>query len=315
LAHRSETTVKVRRRLLTPARAWLLLIAGIAAALYLIPSNPCGLPVHYSIGAIDPRFGIAQGDAIASTEVAKAMWEKRIGKDLFVYDELSDFKIDFIFDGRQQAIIDRRALDRRVARAKATDQMMQTAAKDAATRLQDLKEQYESLLADFESRAARHNEAVNYWNARGGAPPPVFDEISQETTALRLEAEQIEALRKQGNQEVDGLNAFVESDKTLASSVNDAIAAFNEKQKSLSDKQAEYTQEVIGGQQKRAIHVYEFSDNGDLVMALAHEFGHALGIHKHEDDPESVMTAVNNTRKDRVITNASVAAVKSACGL
>jgi hypothetical protein len=78
------------------------------------------------------------------------MWEKRIGKDLFVYDQSSDFKVDFIFDERQRAVIDRRVLDRRVAHAKASDRKIRAAANDAETRLQELKAQYDSLLADFE---------------------------------------------------------------------------------------------------------------------------------------------------------------------
>lgn len=289
----------------------LLFIVGGIVAWYWIPSNPCGLPLHYTIGAIDPRFGIDRTEAIARARDAQAMWEKRVGKKLLVYDESSHFKIDFIFDERQQAILDERALDQRRANVEGIDQQMQASANDVTTRYQTLKSQYESLLVNFESRDAQHTAAVEYWNRRGGAPPRVFDALEQEAVDLRLESDYIESLRQQANKMADQVNAVLRTEKSAIDTYNTAVTTFNKRHRDHPDEQGVYIMD--GNKGPVAIQIYEFLDPSELSRSLAHEFGHALRV-EHENDPTSIMKEVfESDDRELGITDASIATLKAMC--
>ena len=68
-----------------------------------------------------------------------------------------------------------------------------------------------------------------------------------------------------------------------------------------------YTETKINGDklQKQTIYFYERNDKGKLsppyeVLNIAvHEFGHALGIQGHSDDPNSIMYAFYDTKKEK----------------
>jgi hypothetical protein len=289
----------------------LLFIVGGIVAWYWIRSNPCGLPLHYAIGAIDPRFGIDRTEAITRAKNAQAMWEKRVGKKLLVYDESSNFKIDFIFDERQQAILDERALDQRRANVEGIDQQMQASANDVATRYQALKSLYESLLADFESKDAQHTAAVEYWNQQGGAPPRVFDALEQEAADLRLEGDHLDSLRQQANEVADEENAILRTEKSVIDTYNNSVTSFNKQRRNHPDEQGVYIMD--GNKRPVAIQIYEFLDPPELSRSLAHEFGHALRV-EHENDPTSIMKQEFES-DDRAlgITDASIATLKAAC--
>jgi hypothetical protein len=313
----AETTPRQPARWTTILRKrGLLIVIALATgyAWYLDWSNPCGLPIHFGIGTIDPRFLIDQPTAVALANDAEAMWENSVGKELLVYDRSSDFKIDFIFDERQQAIIDRQSLEHRLAQLEAKHRRMRAAAKEAATTYEALKAQHDALLADYESRLAQYNETVDSWNTRGGAPRSVIDAINREAAALRLEADRIESLRQQANAEADGVNAIVESGSSVVDTYNASVAKFKSEHRDDPDEQAVYESSVLHNRPiPRAIHVYAFSDPKDLVRVLAHEFGHALRV-EHENVSTSIMKPVANEHDEELrITDASVAALKAEC--
>lgn len=82
----------------------LILIATLFGSgyWYSIFSAPCKVPIHYYIGTVDERFGTQKEDLILIAKKAEAIWEAKLRKELFVYDENGDLPINFIFDERQK---------------------------------------------------------------------------------------------------------------------------------------------------------------------------------------------------------------------
>ena len=48
---------------------------------------PCTRTVSYSLGTVDPQFGINKEDFLNAIKEGENMWETTVNKDLFVYKE------------------------------------------------------------------------------------------------------------------------------------------------------------------------------------------------------------------------------------
>ncbi|HEX9614844.1 MAG TPA: hypothetical protein VGA55_05035, partial [Bacteroidota bacterium] len=55
--------------------------------------SPEDFPLRYSIGSIDPRFGIQRERFLTLAREAEAIWEAPKGLPLFEYDPTSDFAV------------------------------------------------------------------------------------------------------------------------------------------------------------------------------------------------------------------------------
>ena len=68
---------------------------------------PCVEPIHYNLGTFDIQFNISKNYFEGALTDAETIWEKPLGKELFVYtptDSSRDvLKINLIYDYRQQA--------------------------------------------------------------------------------------------------------------------------------------------------------------------------------------------------------------------
>ena len=69
----------------------------------LTQSQPCQEPITYSIGNLDPRFGLTEAELLAYIDRAKNIWESPIGKQLFEYSPTGVLKISLVYDYRQKA--------------------------------------------------------------------------------------------------------------------------------------------------------------------------------------------------------------------
>src|SRR5690606_28108810 len=81
-----------------------VLVAAVLGNYWFNPYLPlCRLPVTYSVGTFDDRFGVSQADALAALREAESIWETALGRDdIFTYDEDSRLKVNFIYDERQR---------------------------------------------------------------------------------------------------------------------------------------------------------------------------------------------------------------------
>jgi hypothetical protein len=67
---------------------------------------PSGYPLRYSIGSIDPRYGIEREWFLTLVRKAESTWEKPFGIALFEYNPTAEFSVSLVFDHRQQETFD-----------------------------------------------------------------------------------------------------------------------------------------------------------------------------------------------------------------
>ena len=84
----------------------LLVLTILSASLFFYQQKTvCEKPLKYSVGSIDNNFNIEKSEFLDIITDAEDIWENGMGMDLFTYDPNADFKINLIFDERQQETI------------------------------------------------------------------------------------------------------------------------------------------------------------------------------------------------------------------
>ncbi len=248
---------------------------------YQMSLSPCEEIIKYSIGRFDKQFGVDQKTFLTRVKDAEMVWEQTLGKDLFVYDPEADFKINLIYDERQLATIQKQKTEFGLAEVEGVLKNLDNQFNQMKFAYDARSDAYKSAASAFEARQAGYESKVDYWNAQGGAPKKEYEELRNEARYLSAEVAKL-------NSETSALNIAAKELNNLLDRRNQAAAEYNKVAKNYNQKyghglefnQAEYTGEEIN--------VYQFSNQKDLEVALAHEFGHALGM-DHVENSASIM--------------------------
>lgn len=273
-----------------PVLQGLLVVALFSAAGYLlfpyaksyfIP--PCTEALSYAIGRYDDRFAISEAafdDALAD---AAAVWNEAAGRQVLVEAASPEVPVSLVY-GEVQAV---NALGADID----TDQAVYEDKKDQVDALkreyQAARRTFERMRQAFEARNARYEEAVAYWNARGGAPAGEYQSLQQEKAALSADQDALNTQIALLNALADQLNEKVAELNALARNLNQEVARYNRNAGEDFD-QGKYIQDATGAR----IEIYGFTDGIELRRVLAHEFGHALGL-GHTENPDSIMYSYN----------------------
>lgn len=242
----------------------------------------CSIPVYYSIGKIDDRFNISREEATTALGEAESTWEKTLGRDdLFVYKDGASLKVNFIYDERQQqAEATERARDDLETRNEA-NLILTELHRQLVEEYHTSEEIYETRRTAYEKSLAEYNAVVERYNNEGGAPPEEYESLERRRAELDTERDEINLLGDKLNDLADRINEISEKGNALISEYNQRVHQFNDTHVSGD----EYTQ---GDYRSREINVYSFMDRSELILVLAHEFGHSLAI-DHVENPTSVM--------------------------
>jgi hypothetical protein len=248
-------------------------------ALGILPA-PCEEPLQYTVGAIDSRFGISKAEVVEALSQAEAVWETPSGKNLFEYNESAGLPVQFVYDERQQKTQAKLNLDEKLDTLNIAGS--ENKAKEAVARYEAAKKEYESLLSSYQREAEKYNERVKEINRKGGADSDQQKELKEEYQALQKQFQEVETAREKVNALVATTNQRIVTNRTLVETYNKEVTTFQEQYG--GDGQA-FDQGVYTGTD---ITIYQYEDAPRLLLVLAHEMGHALGI-DHMEEPKALM--------------------------
>ena len=126
-----------------------------------------------------------------------------------------------------------------------------------------------------------HNAEVERWNEQGGAPERVYEKLTEDKEDLAEKQEKLNTLAVELNKLVKQINKIGDQGNLLVNNYNEVVDVYND----VFNEDKEFTQ---GDYQGDSINIYQYDSNDELVVVLAHEFGHALSI-DHVEGKESVM--------------------------
>lgn len=283
-------------------------IIGSGYFLYtrLVPPQPCKKPIHYSLGTFDERFGITQEELLATLEKAEAIWEKPIGKDLFVYDPQGALVVNLIYDSRQQTTERNRVLTGTANETKEVASNVQAEYLALKSAYATEKASYESALAVFNAAGKKYSEEVAFYNRRGGAPKADYERLQEMKRALDEQQKLLEQKRIELNSAVARINTMIDTYNLLVDHVNVVVGDINKS----AGKEFEEGLYIEDGTSKR-IDIYEFSTKVKLLRVLAHELGHALTL-EHNPNPKSIMYELNQSNTE-VLSSDDLADLQALC--
>lgn len=261
--------------------ALTIILLGALTYWYQSTAAVCPVPISYRIGELDQAFGLSQEQALAYVKQAEAVWEDQVDRDLFTYNEKAVLSINFVYDDRQASadseVMQRGDLDEQ----KQKGEEIKEALENLQAQYDQLSATYEGQVASYEARLSEYNAEVNKYNDRGGAPADIYDRLEQERTELADQVDELNRISVELKTLAKEINKLADQGNALVSNYNRGVAAYNEEFGFVR----EFTQGDYQGDQ---IHVYKFSNDGEVVRVLAHEFGHALGL-DHIEGTSSLM--------------------------
>lgn len=259
----------------------------------------CQTPVRWRIGKLDPAFNLTLDQAEQAAHNAARQWNKALGKELFRYDSLDGFAIDFVYDARQQQLLEQARLTRNLARYDATiDQRLHDLQQQAAS-LKARQQQFEQANQQFAADAAAFEQQVR-------------QAISSERSRL-LAQQQLQQRQQQLQQQAAQLNdeqqRLLRQQQYLNDTVADRNALLPQQVEPLAAAEVGVMQ--IAGRQ-RQMSIFAYTSIGALELTLLHEFGHALGL-GHTKGPASVMYYALSAQQQG-ISREDIQALQQQCG-
>ncbi len=277
------------------------------ALILVLRPGPCARPLAYRIDKFDERFGVSREGLREALRQAEEVWERPHGRELFVETATARLAVNFHYDERQQRTQTGNRLrgsmtETRVSHASVGRSYEEWRA-TYERRLRDFKDGQ----AEYQSRAQALSARIQEWNARGGVPTDARASFEAERSRLAEMRQRLESERAALQELAATVSGLAEKGNTIAQTHNQSVATFN----ALYGGPRQFHKGEFDGRQ---IAVFEFHDSRDLVLLLAHELGHALGI-RHVDDPVSVMHAVAGGQpiSALVAAPADLAALQKAC--
>lgn len=261
-------------------------VSVAAPGFFRIPAGVpgCDTPIRYGVGEVDDRFPLDRKGVLAAALEAESVWERGLGKDVFLYDPQSPFRITAIFDERQKMTTEARMLEETVASYEAESAKIEKERTDLLARYERDKKRFEADADKYEKDLAEYNAEVAKWNEAGGAPKTEYEELEDTKKELGEEGRRLTEASEELQALAGRVNTLARTMNTKAGAVNENIAKFQER---YGDPhpfvQGLYVPPLS------SVEIFQFEGKDDLRLVIAHEFGHALGVEEHVGNDHSLM--------------------------
>jgi hypothetical protein len=239
------------------------------------------LPVEYSLGTFDSRFGITQERFLQIAEDAKKIWNDAAGKDLFRFSEDGPLKVNLIFDWRQEKLLAAKTAKAGIDENGRSFEQLKTEYEERERSVEPFKSSFEEFAHSLKVHMDEYNARVARWNQGGKNSESEYQYLQTRKKELEDEQASVDRRREELNSKGEELNKLAEGLNAFAKKINLDVELFNGKYVQTRD----FEKGMFDGS---AISIYEFEKEDDLRLTLIHEFGHALGI-GHAEDPKAIM--------------------------
>lgn len=242
--------------------------------------HPFDTRLRYRIAEVDPRFGMSTEQLIEISEQATKIWSDATGKSYFVYDPNARLALYFQYDDRQYETEQRQKHIQNIDH----EQHIWTQKKQYVDQQQQQLDSQRDVLnikqKELDELILMHNNMITQINQSGGAPREQKQQLEAQSSEIEQQISVMKTEIAQHNFNIQRINHQVDELNQINQKIDVSIMQFNQKfQPRLFDK---------GSFNGRSIHIYEFENENDLRLTLAHEFGHALGL-KHHDTATALM--------------------------
>jgi hypothetical protein len=271
---------------------------------------PCTQPVSYSIGVIDPKFGLSKDQVIQDLAVSAKLWNNAEHKSLLQYQASGgSVTVNFIYDSRQQSTQQLKSLGLTINDDENTYNTLKAKYNSLQATYEQKKSALDTLIANYKKEKASYDEQVAYWNARGGAPKDEYNKLEAEKESLTSQAELIQTTETDFNNLVSTINALANVLNQLISQLNLKVGNYNNigTQEGGEFEEGVYKSSI----NSQEIDIYQFDNQTKLLRVLTHELGHALGL-GHVSDAEAIMYRLNQGKEEK-LTDADRSALNTLC--
>lgn len=275
----------------------------------LVTGNVCNRPFTYSIGSVDPKFGISQEDFLKTVSESEKIWENKMGINIFAYDPESAFKINLVYEERQQLSDEAEKMDQELASLKANINITDKNYNSLKSAYEKKLKIYQSAVEEYNKDAKNYKKDVDYWNSKGGAPQDEYKKLQDAQDDLKSQYKKLELQKKELDKMVEELNSLIRKENKTVSSYNKNVETYKNK----FGSSREFEKGVyLGG----VINIYQYNEISDLRLTLSHELGHARGI-GHVENSKSLMyyLMADQDINNPTLTDEDVAAMKTACSI
>lgn len=279
-------------------------------------TTPCSQPLSYTIGKIDTRFSITEDELEEAVKKAVSVWNSGTDTIFLTAREgeplQNDITIQMVYDDRQERT-DREVRFRERIRSQQIRLDNQQINHDKKREVFDQRSKdYQVFAENTSEKLDELNEWVTEKNDTGGFTGTDLDrftqrkkEVEKAQEKVRLKQQELDVLARSINNEMDELNEKFEVHNKLIDQYNEEFAG------DLRFAKATFQKTSAGG----VVTVNQFMNEKELILILAHELGHALGV-SHLNQPKAVMYSLMGSQQINPVvqlTQSDIEAVMQLC--